>query len=74
MREKLRECRVTIVVGGVIRAALGVRPRLDADEVGDEGGNLALDHHGVAPDHVLVLRLRLVVLRHHWCGVWRRGQ
>lgn len=57
------------MIGGVVEAALGVLPRLYRHEVGHVGRDLTLDDGRVAPDHVLVVRLCLVGLGHHWWGM-----
>lgn len=57
---------ITIRLGGIDRCPVIIHPRLHTDEVGDEGGNVALENGRVTSDDEFVVDLRLVVLGHHW--------
>lgn len=57
-----------VVAGGEVSTAVVRDPGGDTDEVGDEGRDDTLEDGRVAPDHVFIVHLRLVELRHHWAG------
>lgn len=56
---------ITIVLCRVVGPALPIHPGMNTDEVGDEGGNEALEYGRVAPQDALVHHLSDVPLRHH---------
>lgn len=59
---------VTVVSCGVEHVAVTRGPGSHANEVGDEGGDDALEDGRVTPDHVLLVYVRLVLLVHHYTG------
>lgn len=54
-----------LFASGVECVAAVILPGDDADKIGHERGNAALEHRRVASDHVLIVYLALVKLLHH---------
>lgn len=57
---------ITIIARGIVDPSLSVHPRLHADEVGDEGGDDALEDGRVAFEDVLVVNPACVFLCDHF--------